>query len=418
MDTTDYITNLDDSFKAAQKGLYAPWAVHGDSGNGKTQIPAQWARDKSKELGQKVGCWVIKCGQADSAGDLVGMPESVLTHYPDPEGGYIPAESLGAVAASRDMSLEELEEAIQLTGRAPIRKTRFNTPEGWPQGDDVGVVILDELTRAPSDIANALLGLPVERRFELSGYEVPPGVFVIATANPPSREFHGANDLDRAMKTRMIHFNLTAKEEDVLRFLKGKETAQDGTSRKVVDFLSGQREFIGCKHTPNSITDEPSHAPRVAELMVDFASITDNKDLLYEASRSAWGSQGAEAFLAFLEKAESYVSGSDVLANYAKVQKAFRKDVADGRTDKQKQTLDDVLARIEDHDLPEGAAENLMLWVQDMYNDYAMTFTKRLQRLMRDGDKEESRVRARNLHNHEGLYKTLTALFKQEQAGA
>lgn len=73
------------------------------------------------------------------------------------------------------------------------------------------ILFLDELTTAPPAVQAALLRLINERR--VGELELPPGVAVIAAANPPEI---GGNELSEAMANRLVHLNWNITPDELV----------------------------------------------------------------------------------------------------------------------------------------------------------------------------------------------------------
>ncbi|NLG48279.1 MoxR family ATPase, partial [Gordonia sp. (in: high G+C Gram-positive bacteria)] len=81
-----------------------------------------------------------------------------------------------------------------------------------------GLLFLDELSTAPPAVQAALLRLVLERR--IGALQLPPGVRIVAAANPPSSAADGW-ELSPPLANRFVHLNWTYDHEVVVRGLGG-----------------------------------------------------------------------------------------------------------------------------------------------------------------------------------------------------
>src|SRR5688572_2969208 len=97
----------------ADKKLHVPVCFWSRTGVGKTASITQSAAELSQELGQPVSHVVLKPAQADSAGDLLGLPITVQYHEcpwcgDDQEAGHFLAHAQGVHQKSADEAQEAL----------------------------------------------------------------------------------------------------------------------------------------------------------------------------------------------------------------------------------------------------------------------------------------------------------------------
>ncbi|MER8182360.1 AAA family ATPase [Kitasatospora sp. NPDC094015] len=81
-----------------------------------------------------------------------------------------------------------------------------------------GLLFLDELSTAPPAVQAALLRLVLERR--IGALQLPPGVRIVAAANPPSSAADGW-ELSAPLANRFVHLSWTHDHEVVVRGLGG-----------------------------------------------------------------------------------------------------------------------------------------------------------------------------------------------------
>lgn len=378
MYSNDYLQLLEELHHLhTEYGIHVPVAVWGESGVGKTDIAHQFAAMMREKTGKPFGCWVVKPGQADSAGDLVGMPEKV-PYYPCPlcldedkaTGAYRREELAAHAKQTHQATLEDVLTAMKDYEGLVTHKQRFAITDVWPtQGP--GILVIDEINRAPSDLQNSLLGLVEERVMELTGYEVPDGVIIIATANPPTSKYVGVQEIDEAMRTRFVHFNLVARHEDWMQYMRSRPHGQAAQGRRLLRFFQAQPNFVGCREViENPVLDDLQACPRLADKLVKL-SLGLSEHLLMEAARGTLGEQGAVTLHSFLQSGEEFIPAKKILADYSRIRDEFLSQVCDERHDLVHATVDDLLdsldRRKEMLEVPE--MENLVLLLGDVNLD-------------------------------------------------
>lgn len=388
MNTIDYQNLLKALFELKTKhGLHVPICIWGKAGIGKTAIPHDVAKQLSQELGKPVRCVVLKPGQADSAGDLVGMPEKV-PYFPCPfclETLQAPeefrVEELAQHVESHGQSLEAAMERLKGRDHLIVKKQRFAVTDVWPTSG-LGILVIDEINRAPGDIQNSLLGLVQECVMEMTGYRVPPGFIIIATANPPTSDYVATQDMDLAMVTRMAHFDLIPEDEHWLTYVRSKPYAEHEQGRRLVGFFGSQKKFIGCEEIANPVIEEHlKPCPRQAENLVRLSHVLTG-GLLVEAARGTIGPIGATELQAYLAKGEEVVTGKEILKDYEKVRPRvleYRKDANNIRNDAFGATVEDLLDTLgKKAKLTEGDRKAIVAFMGDLTTEMCIKFAKSL----------------------------------------
>jgi hypothetical protein len=128
------------------------------------------------------------------------------------------------------------------------QRLSFATPDTWPDEGE-GVIILEELNRAPTSVMQCVLSLTDSRR-GFDGYRLPDGWIVIGCINPENSEYD-VNTMDPALKDRFEIFNVTYDKENFVSFMKETEWNKD-----VLMFVeSGIFSYVepeGIKNTPGA----------------------------------------------------------------------------------------------------------------------------------------------------------------------
>ncbi len=121
----------------------------------------------------------------------------------------------------------------------------FATPMMWPDEGE-GVIILEEMNRAPTSIMQCLLSLGDSRR-GFDGYTLPKGWMIVGCVNP--EDGYDTTAMDPALKDRFEQFQVTY---DKLSFLNYAKSA--AWNKEIVNFI--EAGLWGFK-TPEEIGNTP-----------------------------------------------------------------------------------------------------------------------------------------------------------------
>lgn len=104
------------------------------------------------------------------------------------------------------------------------QRQSFATPDFWPDEGE-GVIILEELNRAPAAIMQCILSLTDSRR-GFDGYRLPEGWMVVGCINPEGGEYD-VTSMDPALKDRFEMFNVTYDKPVFLNYMKNQNWHKD-----------------------------------------------------------------------------------------------------------------------------------------------------------------------------------------------
>lgn len=104
------------------------------------------------------------------------------------------------------------------------QRLTFATPSYWPDEGE-GVIILEEMNRAPTSIMQCILSLTDARR-GFDGYVLPKGWIVVGCINPENTEYD-VNTMDPALKDRFEIFQVGYDKPAFLDYMKGSEWHRD-----------------------------------------------------------------------------------------------------------------------------------------------------------------------------------------------
>lgn len=264
---------------AARAKFRWPLMTIGSMGIGKTQIVEQAAKELSAELKEEVGFVDLRLATQEPA-DLIGFP------YTEDRTSKVSKEKYKVLCHAR--------------------------PEWFPEEGTRGIIHLDELNRAPTDVRQAIFQFVHERR--LHRHVLPDGWTIVSSINPDNGAYQ-VETLDKAMFRRFFLLKVKTNEDIVLRFFKTIDVDEvvQGFIASHPSLLFRDEEFkIEQENTPDSY-----------KMFSDFIkSEICPPALLAEVAVGILGREAAIAFEKY--KAEEYkrpVRGIDVLDRYEEVEK-------------------------------------------------------------------------------------------------
>lgn len=326
-DIKTFIGNLID------KNVQVPVLMVGGMGLGKSKIIDQLAREKGMQLVD------LRLAQMEAC-DLIGMP------YRDADG-----------------------------------TTKWAQPGWWPKAGTKGIILLDELNRAPTDVRQAVFQLVLDRR--LHTHTLPEGWFVHSAVNPDNGEYQ-VETLDKAMLRRFCVLTVTPDTEVWLAWAKGSGAIENN----ITEFISTNRGLlfsdedikIEVKPTPDSY--------RMLNDMLKFNVVP--KEHQAEIFRGMIGREASVALIKWLDTAYAKpVSGTEVLSTYAKVQAKLKKQT----TPENYNTITDLVACLtEKKSLDKSEIGNLTTFTLDLPKESQTALIAKLPRHVRDTFLKEPKI--------------------------
>ncbi len=292
-----------------------PLMVWGRKGIGKSDIVKSFARmqvhneNLKKYLLGEADYVRIFLGQADSVGDIIGLPRH--------ENGY----------------------------------TVYDPPRWFPKEntDKMLILHLDEFTRIRKEFRNAALGL-VEDRIIYSN-KLPDNVRIIASANPPSMEYFDAEDLDEALIDRFVHVLLTPSKSVWEEFAKSVNipdviTKFASTNPELI--VGSSEVFPDIKIEPNGRTLHKRLWPilRVIESRRENGIISEDefKEDLAIMSQVVLGPVYGLQFYSFYNKAEKPITFEEFInEDFDELKEKIKIMTIMGRVDLQKKSIDNAI---------------------------------------------------------------------------
>jgi hypothetical protein len=192
-----------------------PCLVSG-SGKGKTSLGEQLAASLGGEF------LPLQVAQLEPP-DILGLPaiiDSTLCETPRGVGELMSIEGRLVVMRFPDGSLDQFE-IKDLKVLSKEKLTQHMRPEMFPHASlrTPGIILLDELNRAKTDVRAALLDFIAFRR--ILRYTLPESWHLMAAMNPPGGGYQ-THDLGPALNARLAFINFAPSMEDWISHESGK----------------------------------------------------------------------------------------------------------------------------------------------------------------------------------------------------
>lgn len=284
-----------------------PTLMVGGMGLGKSQLMAQVAQENGMQLVD------LRLAQQES-GDLIGLP------YKNGDGG-----------------------------------THWAAPEWWPKEGTKGIIFLDELNRAPTDIRQAVFQLVLDKK--LHTHKLPDGWFVHAAVNPDNGEYQ-VETLDKAMLRRFCVIEVTPDVDVWLAWAKN----QGKLDNQITEFISTNRKLLYQAETIKlDVIPTPDSYRMLNEL---YTAKVIAKEHQAEIFAGLIGKEATIALITWLDKNyKKCVSGTQILTEYPKFKVAIKAQ----RTDENYTTATDLVACLTGKTtLPEEQFANLVAFTLDL----------------------------------------------------
>ena len=118
-----------------------------------------------------------------------------------------------------DVRLAQMER-VDFAGLPSVREgmTEWNVPSFWPRDmKSKGIILLDEITSAPSDCQVAAYSVVLDRRIPNSNYVLPNGWLIVAAGNRTC-DRAVVKTMSSALANRFVHFEVEANAEDWVKW--------------------------------------------------------------------------------------------------------------------------------------------------------------------------------------------------------
>ena len=118
-----------------------------------------------------------------------------------------------------DVRLAQMER-VDFAGLPSIKNdmTEWNVPSFWPRDKkSKGIILLDEITSAPSDCQVAAYSVVLDRRIPNSNYVLPDGWLIVAAGNRTC-DRAVVKTMSSALANRFMHFEVEANADDWVKW--------------------------------------------------------------------------------------------------------------------------------------------------------------------------------------------------------
>jgi MoxR-like ATPase len=344
----------------------------GAMGIGKSQIVAQVAEDL------EIGLIDLRLAQMET-GDLIGIP------------------FLGGISAALLELIMEISNAVMQTVDSKLIKavasavnkvssnllaklgmrTLWAAAGWWPEKETKGILLLDEINRAPNDVRQAVFQLILadsNGNRKLHTHILPKGWAVVAAMNPDNGEYQ-VETLDRAMVRRFIMLAVQPDVESWLLWAKENNKAgKPKVDSAITAFIAANKNLLNL--TENfDIDAKPS-----SDAWTMLSQLREAKVIPYEAEFEIMaglvGKEAATAFRKWLDANYTRpVNGEEVLNKYEEIAEKLLKQ----RNDEWYATKLDLLTHLAiNKDLNKKQTENLKRFIKDSPADIQAAFVQGL----------------------------------------
>lgn len=302
---------------------------------------------------------------------------------------YVPFLFIGSMGIGKSKGLEQVtqedkigwidlrlaqQEPGDLIGlpRADMEKKRtvWLKPQWWPEEGTTGLLSLEELNRAPTDVRQAVFQLILDRK--LHTHTLPDNWFICSSINPDAGGYYQVEKLDPAMIRR---FCVIKVEPDIEVWSKWWRGSYEGYHADLIaQFLLANKGLLALKE---EFEIEAKPTPDGYRMLHDILSSgAVPAEVEAEVIRGLIGNEAAVAFVRFSQKNYARpVSGKEILQNYS----AIKEKVLAQENDAMYVTLHDLIALIENQKgLRKGSIDNLAAFMIDMKEEQKSLIVSKL----------------------------------------
>lgn len=209
-----------------------------------------------------------------------------------------------------DVRLAQLER-VDFCGLPSVEDgtTKWNVPSIWPRDKkSKGILMLDEITSAPSDLQIAAYQLVLDRQISNSNYKLPDGWYVIAAGNRTSDRAI-VKTMSSALANRFMHFEVDANAEDWYKW-----AVQHNIHPSVTGFIKFRPALLSKMDGQNLECGWPS--PRSWEKVSNIIPLFEsNEEVLRKAIYGLVGPGAGVEFMEFHRTAKKFGDVLEMLTN-------------------------------------------------------------------------------------------------------
>ena len=226
-------------------------------------------------------------------------------------------EELGIGLIDLRLAQQESGDLIGLPYKNGDSSTHWAKPEWWPKEGTKGILFLDELNRAATDVRQAVFQLVLDRR--LHTHKLPDGWFVHAAINPDNGNYQ-VETLDPAMLRRFCVLNVEPDVDVWLGWAKGAGKIDN----QLTEFVNANRLLLYKKEEIKFDVIPTPDSYRMLDQLMKAKVIW--KEVQHEVYRGLVGNEASTALIKWLDT--NYlkpVSGTEIMQGYASVAAKIKK---------------------------------------------------------------------------------------------
>lgn len=258
-------------------------------------------------------------------------------------------------------------------------KTFWGQPGWWPEEGTSGILLLDEINRAPNDVRQAVFQLILadsrgQRKFHT--HVLPKGWAVIAAMNPDNGEYQ-VETLDKAMARRFIMLTVQPDVESWLLWAKQNVGEKENTPKvdtAITAFIAANKNLLNL--TENFDVDvKPSSDAWTMLSQLRTANVIPY-EAEFEIMAGLVGKESATAFRKWLDaNYKRPVNGEEILNKYDEVEEKLKEQ----RNDEWYATKLDLLTHLATNkELNKKQTENLKQFIKACPLDIQAAFVQGL----------------------------------------
>jgi len=209
-----------------------------------------------------------------------------------------------------DVRLAQMER-VDFAGLPSVKDgmTEWNVPSFWPRDmKSKGIILLDEITSAPSDCQVAAYSVVLDRRIPNSNYTLPNGWLIVAAGNRTC-DRAVVKTMSSALANRFVHFEVEANAEDWIKWAVTNEI-----NPSVVGFINFRPNLLFKMEGQNLEQGWPS--PRSWERVSNcIRMFNGNAELLRKVVYGLIGNGAGLEFMEFFKMSAEFDSILEIMMN-------------------------------------------------------------------------------------------------------
>ena len=210
-----------------------------------------------------------------------------------------------------DLRLSEMER-VDVAGLPSVENgtTKWNVPSILPSDpSSKGILLLDEITAAPSDVQVAAYQLVLDRCISNSNYKLPDSWYIVAAGNR-TIDRAVARPLSSALANRFAHYELEANSKDWNDWAVAHDIHPSVTG--YINYRPENLFKMDAKQNLEAGWPSPRSWERVANIIPLF---TNNEDVLQKAVYGIIGENVGIEFMSFFKMSSKFDDVLEVMLN-------------------------------------------------------------------------------------------------------